>query len=158
MSDFSLNTRGLDDFIKAFKGKLPTVAVGVLAQKNARAIGTEVAGPAILTNAVVGAAHEFGTSKLPRRSFLRFPLFLYLSKRYEERELGSKVEMERIIKTQDITPWLKKIGILAEEIVQEAFATGGFGAWKQSNMAKKKVHQTLIETQQLRNSITSEVR
>jgi phage gpG-like protein len=62
-----------------------------------------------------------------------------------------------VLKSGTFTPWLKKVAVLAEGIVADAFASGGFGKWPPSDMTHKKNHQTLVETQQLRNSITSEV-
>ncbi len=52
---------------------------------------------------------------------------------------------------------MKRIAIVALDVVLGAFATGGYGKWKPSNMEHKKVHMTLVETQQLRNSVTEEV-
>ena len=50
------------------------------------------------------------------------------------------------------------MGAVGESIVQDAFSTGGFGKWKPSRMENKQTKQTLVETQQLRNSITSDVK
>lgn len=151
MSDFVLKDRGLKALLKAFSNP-PHVRLGVLGEKGAR---TEAKGP---TNAEVGAAHEFGTSRLPIRSFLRMPITQKMGSELEQSGAFDDATVKEVIRAGSIAAWLKKVGIVGEKIVQEAFATGGFGQWKPSNMKRKKNHQTLVETQQLRNSITSEVK
>ncbi len=145
-----LDTRGLDGLMKALKGKLPVVRIGILGNRNSRSKGG--------SNAAIGAIHEFGSSELPVRSFLRVPLADHLQKTLEKNGALDKDTIAQVIKVGSIVPWLQKVAITAEEIVLTGFDTGGYGKWKPSNMAHKKVHQTLVETQQLRNSITSEVK
>jgi hypothetical protein len=146
-----LKTEGLDKLLKALKKKPPFAQVGVLGDKNARS------GP-VNSNATVGAAHEFGTTKSSQRSFLRIPITDNLQ-RYMERagEPFWKAALKDILKQGSLFEWAKKLGLIGETIVGDAFDSGGFGKWKPSNMDKKKVQQTLVETQQLRNSITSRV-
>jgi hypothetical protein len=50
------------------------------------------------------------------------------------------------------------IGETAEKIIQDGFTSCGFGKWKPSDMTHKKVAMTLVETQQLMESISSEVK
>lgn len=109
------------------------------------------------TNAEIGRAHEFGTEHLPERSFLRMPLWTYMRKKMEKADLFSEDFQKNLIKDKSFVPVAKKLGVMAEELVLEAFDTGGFGNWKPSNMDNKKNHQTLVETQQLRDSITNVV-
>jgi SOS response regulatory protein OraA/RecX len=52
------------------------------------------------------------------------------------------------------------LGIMAEKIIQAAFESSGFGHWKPdsaSTIARKGSSRTLIDTSQLRASITSDV-
>lgn len=149
----TLETKGLDQLLKALKAEPPEAKVGILGQKSVRADKKSGA-----NNAEVGAAHEFGTSKLPQRSFLRVPIADHLAKRMESSGALDKETLENVIKQGTITPWIKKIAVLAEGIVREAFDSSGFGKWPPSNMTYKTTKQTLVETQQLRNSITSEVK
>lgn len=151
MSDVTLDIKNLEQLLKALKGKIPIARVGILGDKNPRTGGG--AG-----NATIGAAHEFGTSTLPERSFLRVPISDQLSKRLESSGAFDKDVLAEVIKLGNITPWLKKVAVLAEGIVADAFDSGGFGKWPPSDMRRKQNQQTLIETQQLRNSITSEVK
>lgn len=148
-----MNTKELDALIKALKGKLPMGRVGVLGQKGVRA--NPKAGP---SNAEVGASHEFGTDKLPIRSFLRVPISDNLQKYLENSGAFDKEALKKVVSTATVVEWLKKVCVVAEAIVADAFNSGGFGKWTPSDMTHKKNHQTLVETQQLRNSITSEVK
>lgn len=149
MSDF--NDKPLRDLIKAFSGKMPETRVGVLGSKTTRSKGGNQ------TNAEIGAKHEFGEDGMPVRSFLRVPLIDRLDAALQKAGAFTEVTLRQVIRDKSIYQWMKKIGIVAEGVVAEGFATGGFGKWKPSNMAHKTNHQTLVETKQLRDSITSEV-
>lgn len=152
--DTTVNTKGLEQLLKALKGsKQPVGRVGILGSSGHRSDSNS--GP---SNAEIGAWHEFGTSKLPVRSFLRLPISSLLGKRMQASGALDKEVLAEVIRQGSVLPWLKKITILAEGIVLDAFDTGGFGTWKPSDMRYKTNHQTLIETRQLRDSITSEVK
>lgn len=153
MSD-GLDTKNLDKFLKALKGKLPTIRVGILGEKSARSSNGAAGGP---TNAEVGSFHEFGTTKLPVRSFLRVPLMEQFPKRLKSSGAFDKAVLAEVIATKSVVPWLKKVAILAEGTVLDAFDSGDFGKWPPSDFRYKENAQTLVETQQLRNSITSDI-
>lgn len=147
---FELDDKKLQDFIKALSGKLPVARVGILGNKNARS-DTQ-------TNASIGLGHEFGEAGKPVRSFLRVPISEHLSAYVEKSGAFEEETLKKVIEEKSLTIWIKKIAVIGENIVAEAFATGGFGKWKPSNMKNKSNQQTLVETQQLRNSITSDVK
>jgi phage gpG-like protein len=147
-----LDTRGLDRLIKSLKGEIPEVQVGILGAKDKRTIG------AANSNAAIGAKHEYGGDGMPIRSFLRMPLKTRLSEYLEKAGAFDKVAFAQVVKEASLITWMKKIGVVAETVISDAFATGGFGKWKRSNMKFKKVKQTLVETQQLRGSISSRVK
>lgn len=156
----TVNVEGLDKLLKALKAKPPIARVGIIGEsKNERSAkeGSKKEPP---TNSEIGAAHEYGSPKhnLPQRSFLRVPLIDHLGSEMNKKGALGEEELKEVIKSGSIIPWMKKIAVLAEEIIQKAFDTGGFGKWPASNMKRKKVKKTLIETTQLRDSITSEVR
>ncbi len=146
-----LHDFGLDKFIAALSGDGPKILVGILGGKDVRKGEGS-------SNATIGAKHEFGLDGLPMRSFLRMPLSTELSNHLKTSGALDQDVLLQVMHTGKITPWLEKIAIVAETTVQDAFDTGGYGKWKPSNMTYKKVRQTLVETQQLRNSITSEVK
>lgn len=156
MSDESttVEVKGLDKLLKALKGKMPVVRVGILSGDAARA-GTAKGQS---NNAEIGAFHEFGTSRHPVRSFLRMPLSTLLTKRLESSGLLNRDVLKEVMAQGSVIPWLKKVAIISEGIVADAFDSDGFGTWPPSDMSKKKNHQTLVETQQLRNSITSDIK
>ena len=144
-----LNLRSLENFLKATKAKMPLVKVGIFSNKNSREGES--------TNASIGAMHEFGTENMPKRSFLRMPLTKYLDKEIVNSDLFSEKNLKQIIKTKSFHQLGEAIGAIAVKVVDDAFQTGGFGEWKESIMDDKKVHQTLVETGQLRRSIAYEV-
>lgn len=150
----TLNMDGLKKFLKAFQGKLPVIRVGILGTTARHDDGST-------TNAEVGAAHEFGTSRVPMRSFLRVPLSEHLAKNLEQAGAFSEQAVAKIIDQGSLSNYAQKIGIEAVGIVMDAFDTSGFGKWqslKASTMDRKKVKQILVETQQLRNSVTFDVK
>lgn len=146
---FDIDLSNLTSILKMLKGKGGYVKIGILGGKNARKDGG--------SNASIGARHEYGLDGMPQRSFLRMPLNNYLNKALESAGAFDEDTLKEVIKKGNTTPWLKKVAVVAEQVVGDAFATGGFGQWIPSNMAHKTVHQTLVETTQLRDSITSEV-
>lgn len=150
----TLDVRGLDALIKVTGAKSPSVRVGILGGKAARNQDNSSG----VNNAEVGSFHEFGTSELPQRSFLRVPIADHLEKEMERAGAFDEDVLSAAMKEKSLVPYMKKIAALAEEIVLQAFASGGFGKWRPSNMEHKKNAQTLVETHQLRDSITSEVK
>lgn len=172
MSDDSttieLNTKPLDRLVMAFKGRIPVARVGILGKKVSRSevkVNSTNTGykkikgsEAPQTNAEIGAKHEFGDGKTVIRSFLRVPLTEHLQAFLEKSGAFDKDSLKKVVREGSIRIWVEKMAGVAEQVIAEAFASGGFGKWKPSNMKNKKVQMTLVETQQLRNSITSEVK
>lgn len=173
-----LDTKNLDQLAKALKSNLKNVRIGILGgSKNVRSesdgeikAGAKVNATSgktkpnkpfdVSTNAAIGVLHEFGTGKMPMRSFLRMPLAENLQKYMAKAGAFNTDQLLAVIKDQSITPWLKAIAVLAESIVQDAFMTGGFGkwpAWKTPGYRNKN-NRILEDTGQLRDSITSEVK
>lgn len=147
-----LNTRGLDNLIKSIKDSDLKVKVGILSGKNARPNGTTE------TNASIGAKHEFGIG-VPQRSFLRVPLNDNLQKKIDK-GVFTEDDIKEVVKLKSVLPWLKKIAVIAEGIVIEAFETGGDGkwpAWKNPNY-KNGGGRLLVDTGSLRDSISSEIK
>jgi phage gpG-like protein len=162
--DVKFDTRALDKLRAAFKVS-PTAQVGVLGTKNSRDNQAK-GGTDAQTNAEIGAVHEYGAVvdrggikiRMPIRSFLRMPITEKLSD--ELGKLGAFTEetLRRVIREKSIKAWVEKVGATAFAVVMEAFDTGGFGKWKPSKMEHKTNQQTLVETRQLRDSITWEVK
>jgi phage gpG-like protein len=141
----------LEKLMKTLKEDQLRVCVGILGSKSVRSDGAK-------TNAEIGAVHEFGGKKMPMRSFLRMPITLNLMKDLEGSENFNPSVLKKVMAEGSTKAWLEVIGAAAVGVILDAFDTGGFGKWKKSNMTRKKNHQTLVETQQLRDAIWYEVR
>lgn len=145
------NFKGLEQLKENLKTKL-VAKVGVFADDNSRDEGE-------LTNAEIGARHEFGviSEGLPRRSWLKDPIEL---KRKELLKTAEKVIKANIDKKDGAEKIFELIGIAGEAIVQEAFESGGFGTWQPLSdftVNKKGSSQILIDTSQLRRAVISKV-
>lgn len=159
MSDaYHLEVKGLDQLLKALKVKPPTCRVGILgSHTNRKSQGSNTP-----TNAEIGAAHEFGAPSrgLPIRSFLRMPLSDHLNKELERSGALTQAEFKEVIRSGSVLPWLKKVAVVAEDVIRKAFDTGGYGkwtSWKNSSYSNN-ANMLLVDTTQLRDSITSEVK
>lgn len=144
--DTTVELRGLDQLIKTMKKDPPVIKVGVLGGGR---------------NAEVGAVHEFGAPArgIPQRSFLRVPLADHLNAELERSGLLDKETLNEVIKLGSMVPWMKKIGIAAEGVIDDAFETKGYGkwpSWKNPNYHNEG-GTLLVDSGQLRESITSEV-
>jgi phage gpG-like protein len=154
--DTTVNVKGLDQLLKALKvDRLPVARIGILGGGAVR----KGAGP---SNAEVGAVHEYGSPArgIPQRSFLRIPISENLDKRMVNIGAADQDALTQVIKTGSLLPWLTKVAALAEQIVFDAFDTGGFGKWPawKSKAYTNNTGMLLVDTQQLRNSITTEVK
>lgn len=111
-----------------------------------------------LTNAELGLIHEMGSisNKIPPRSFLKMPIQI----KKDELVAATANDLKTMFMKGKVMMYLKRIGIAAENIVQEAFASGGFGKWaplKPATAHRKNSAAILIDTAQLRRSIDSRV-
>lgn len=151
-ADFEYKDNGLRELLDILEGNivLPSAKVGILGASNSRPDDDG------LSNAQVGFYHEFGIGD-KNRSFLRMPLVMNLNRELSKAGIFKQEVIEKLLSEKDGLTFVRKIGVVAEGIVLDAFHTGGFGAWKPSNMAHKKNKQTLVESTQLRDSITYEV-
>lgn len=157
MDDVQMNFKGMDDFIRAIKGPLPYIKVGILGAKTHR----HTQGP---SNATIGAVHEYGAPSkgIKPRSFLRMPLTEKLGPKLGGADFFNPDTLKRVIKERSIFPWMKEIAAVAEGVVTEAFASGGYGQWSPWKNPKERLKHSnagmlLVDTKQLMDSITSEV-
>jgi len=158
--DSEFNTKLLDNLIKALSSKNYTVKIGILGSKDSRTSEDGANSNATVGNfheqLIEGAGTENGTTKIPRRSFLRMPLTQFLPAKLKEAGLLNKKDLEIIVKQGDTKQLAQKVGVLGVATVLEAFDTNGFGTWAPLapiTLKYKKVKQTLVETHQLRDSI-----
>lgn len=159
MSDeaYTLNVKGLEQLAKALKRKPPVTRLGILGSYVSRV--PEKGEKKTLTNAEIGALYEYegGVGNRPGGSFLRVPVADKLAKAMEVSGALTEETTKKVIASGSMVPWMEKVAKIAEAIVAGAFASGGYGKWKPSNMSRKDNHQTLVETTQLRESISSDV-
>lgn len=135
------------------KGKKKTGLLSVL-QKFFSSVGT-------IDNASLGAVHEFGSKKrnIPPRSFLRMPLEDDFDAELEK-SAADKDFCELMVK--DPNAFLNRLGQKALKVVQNAFNNGGssqtkWTALKPKYAKTKNVNMILVETSQLRDSVSYEV-
>ena len=153
--DFNID--GLERIRKNLEESKLTAKLGIFGDEDKR--DDETNDETLVTNAYIGAGHEFGvpSSKLPRRSFLLDPLTI------KGKELTKKVEQiidKYIDEENGIEKILELVGIYGESIVQEAFESGGFGTWQpisEATAKRKGSSQILIDSSQLRRSVISKV-
>lgn len=149
-----LKIDGLKNILKALKDRQIVARVGVLGKSNARDGG--------VSNAEIGAAHEYGAPErnLPQRSFLRMPISAKLQGELESSNVFTTDALKEVISTKEMKPWVEKMAICATAVIADAFDSNGFGQWApltEATKSRKKLNQILVETQQLRNSITWDV-
>ena len=110
------------------------------------------------TNAEIGVVHEFGNKEgtIAPRSFLRMPL-QHEGKQITAEMVALKPKIEKAFAKGDIKMFFNSLAILAEQAVDKAFETGGFGMWKAKQPRKDGKNSPLIVTGELRGSISSQV-
>lgn len=164
------------------KAKGARVHIGVLGDNNSRAEPGDNAEEK-LGNADIGLIHEFGVMggfvrhktrnaertqnrkwnqfrdqvTIPERSFLRMPVLQELPTAIYA---SGKETWRKAILEKGVIYALKRLGILGEAVVQDAFATGGFGRWaplKPYTIKKKKSNAILIHLALMSQAITSRV-
>lgn len=148
----SVNIDGLKDFVSKARGTY--ARVGILGSSAVRAGDGEV------SNYDLALIHIFGTldGKIPPRDFLRFPI------EYKDKELLAFMEKRAdiLLKDGDAERFFRAVGAFGQGVVQEAFATGGFGQWPPNApstiAAKGGKDSPLIDTGALRKAVSCDVR
>ena len=151
-----------------------TVRIGIIGSK-----ATQIHKGSELTNADIGTFHEFGSADgkhPPKRSFLVMPIADKLNFNQEEMKDMRKFLFKQLFIKKAPQEFYKGLLTKALEIVNNAFATGGFGEWKpladityarRSAKLPKRVtkrsltywfnHPILTDTGQLRRSISGKI-
>ena len=109
-----------------------------------------------LTEATLGAIHEFGSEKrnIPSRSFLRMPI----EKKFKNKIVRNS-KLKDAVQRMNIEEINGHIGETSVAIVHEAFGTGGFGEWaplSPETIMQKGSDMILVDTGDLEHSITYE--
>lgn len=150
--NIKMNFDGLEKLKKAFSRKYE-VRVGIFGSEAKRDDG------GFINNPELGVVQEFGSKSknIPARSFLRMPLELKMKDlvKWLQRQ-----NWEEAIIEDDIESILEKLGLKAENVIDDAFDTKGFGQWasnKPATIKRKGSDAPLIDLGELRRSITSRV-
>lgn len=111
-----------------------------------------------ITLAGIGAVHVFGSPDqgIPERDFIRMPI----EKMSEEIEKSVEPHIQKKLADGDVKGIFKLMGISAEEQIQKAFESGGFGLWpdiQNETKERKGSSAILIDTGELRKAVTSRV-
>lgn len=106
------------------------------------------------TLAEVAAAHEFGTATIPQRSFIRATVDLKAAVIAAEQEkLAAQVVDSKI--TPEVA--MERLGAAVQGMVQTRIAEGIGPALKPATVARKGSDKQLVDTGQLRSSVTYQV-
>jgi hypothetical protein len=169
-----VNSRPLDEGIESLRGiNSAFVKVGLLSGKSER---YDYGSKEKINNPGLGAVHEFGSpeNNIPERSFLRVPLIAHFPDKI--RKIGTDWFLA-IFQARGLKAALKTLGVMAENEVQEAFETHGYGDWEQWSPAYARERELaarssgkypkgfvgplefslLIDSGQMRRAVTSEV-
>lgn len=151
MTKIDFDNSGFKIVKGALKDSLKT-RVGILGSKASADHGDG------MTNVEIGSIHEFGSisRNIPARSFLRIPLEEHIWEWVKK----NKDRYNELLETGSVEKWYVALGFEAERIVDEAFTTSGYGKWqalKPITIKRKGSAMPLIDTGQLRASITSQV-
>ena len=112
------------------------------------------------------AVHEYGSPVMgiPSRSALRMPLTDHLPKKLEEGGLFEEEEAREVLRTGTLTPWMKRVAMIAVGLCKESFTNDGWGKWEPLDDTYSEwkdqwygTGQILVASGQLRDSITDEV-
>lgn len=128
----------LTKLVKALKKKIPVAQVGIFGDPR---------------NATIGAFHEFGTSKIPERSFLREPLIEDLPREVGKEGSFTAPLLSKVMSEGTLGPWVDQLGQLGLKAVKNNFAMAGQGNWA----PKQDGGKLLYETGQLQNAVTYRV-
>lgn len=109
-------------------------------------------------NPSLGFEQEFGNPEhnLPERSFLRMPLMTQLGAQI----LAKGQSWIYLLRMRGAKRTLALLGALGEDVVQESFATAGFGQWpelKRETVRRKGSSRILIESAQMRKAVAYRV-
>jgi len=154
--DKDLGMKALSRFMHQLSVHRPSVAVGILGDKAAAAHR----GTAAATVVEIGAAHEFGAG-VPERSFLRRTVDAERTKYLRHMTNGLRRETGEVARSgtvpgQSVT--LKRLGLMVEGDIKKLIAQGIDPALKPETIKRKGSSKPLIDTGQLRASISSEPR
>lgn len=163
---FKITDKGVKDLAKDFFGKSVSVKVGVFGAKGAEKVKPREEGqPAPnLTMVELATIHEFGTGKIPERSFIRsyfdaeFDSLMGVLRKLIEKAIARAVQTGKPITAAEQKKVLDTVGAYMVGRIQERIASGAIKPpLAETTIDRKGSSKPLIDTGQLRSSITFEV-
>lgn len=145
--DFEDRDMGYEELKRRFKGGGGSVKVGIL-----RGAGKHA--DSDITIAKIAAFHEFGTSRVPERSFLRSTMD---EKASEIASLTRKLNASIVDGKQDQAGALGVLGAFIANLFRKKINSGLKPPLKPATIRRKGSSKPLIDTGQLINSIDYEV-
>lgn len=141
-----IEDKRIDDEVFARLRRLDglVVRVGVLTPRRVRG----------RTIAIVAAAHEFGTRKIPQRSFIGRTI----DERGPELQAIQAKVIDRVIDGEDPERAANILGLAASSAIRERIRAGIPPALARKTVERKHSTLPLVDTGQLLNSITHDVR
>lgn len=152
---------GLNKLTKMLKDDY-TLRVGILGAR-ARSQHDNESG---VTNAELGAFHEFGTVKMPQRSFLWMPIVEKLNFNNPKMQDFKKFIWKQLFVKNAPKQFYATLGAMALDAIEWAFQTNGGGMWRPlspntekhfSKRRKKGLPQILTDTGKLRRSMSFKI-
>ena len=140
--------KGMQALLKQLGARMPVSVVGIIGDGSTR---DDEGAP---TNQQVGTWHEFGTGKIPKRSFIRDTFDI------NRADFNKRLKKVAAVVLDGADPRLKmaRFGLYAEGVIKKRIAAGIPPALADVTIKRKGSSKPLIHTGQLRNSIASEVR
>lgn len=124
MANVKADLSGLEGLLKNLKDEY-SVKIGIIGS-DAKQQHDNKSG---LTNADIGTFHEFGTKRMPRRSFLEDAIIRKLFSPEKMKDM-KKILWKQFFVKNAAKKFMQDIGDAALLAIEEAFATNGFGKWK----------------------------
>ncbi len=148
----SLNLKGFEE-LRAGLTRGQYVKVGVFGDHKAQRTDDTI------NNVELAILQNFGsfTRNIPARPFIAMPI---QEKRKDILAFAASKKMRDLLLAGDVKKALGLLGVFAENIIQKAFDTGGFGKWapnKQSTIDRKGSSKPLINISELRKAVWSKV-
>ena len=151
-SKIELKLKGLDNLRAGLK-EGQYVKVGVFGNHKSQRTDNSI------NNVELAVIQNFGSisNNIPARPFIDMPL---REKRADILKYAASPTMRNLLLTGDVKKALGLLGVFAENIIQKAFDTSGFGKWAPNSpvtIRLKGSDKPLVDSGQLRRAVTSEV-
>lgn len=144
--------------IKDFDGKFLDRLKAALTGKRERVVNVgfpaSAKEPDGTSTAFIAAVHEFGSEHVPERSFMRTSLEANRSKRTALNEQNLKKVLNG---GMSVNAALRQLGLMASRDIKKQIKNGSYAPLKAATIKRKGSSKPLIDTGQMRQSVTYEL-